>query len=507
VKRRPAQRLGAHASGPAAAAPALWPEAAEWFDVREPFLIPLVLLLAGRLVFWFMLPLAAEDAYITFRFARNFAVGNGLIYNPGEHVMGFTSPLWTVWTALGIRLLGDPVAWTRLWTILGDAVTLVLLGVLLKRHAGRASAWCFGFFFAAWPFLAAAAVSGMETSFMLTLVVLAAVLVGRGHPLAGPALAALGVVRPEGLVAAAVIGLGARWRDRIVAAGLIAVVLVLLARFYGSPIPQSLLAKASIYGHPGPWQGRYWWDWLVPFAAWGPPTVSEGVHLFLMSVVVAPAVVVGAPVVWRARGSALGFATGAALAVWLGYVTLGVTFFFWYLVVPLAGIAVLAATGLPRIVRGRAVYASLALFVLGLWGIGMQLYVGRAKVEIESFGAVADYLAASARPGEKVMLEPIGLIGYRNPLTIVDEVGLVSPSVARRRAQGAGWYTDIVAEQRPDWLVVRRGLLTHGAGFASSSAPIRGPGERDSLSAHYAVAKVMSSNPDDQTLMVLKRMR
>jgi hypothetical protein len=147
------------------------------------------------------------------------------------------------------------------------------------------------------------------------------------------------------------------------------------------------------------------------------------------------------------------------------------------------------------------------VFVLGLWSIGMQLYVGRAKIELGTFGAVAEYLAANARPGEKVLLEPIGLIGYRNALVIVDEVGLVSPSVARRRAQGPGWYTDVVAEQRPDWLVVRRGLLTHGAGFAAPSAPLRGPAERDSLSAHYAVAKVMAPDPGDQTLMVLRRVR
>src|SRR5215471_7904552 len=37
------------------------------------------------------LPLASEDAYITFRYARMAATGHGLVYNAGEHVMGFTS--------------------------------------------------------------------------------------------------------------------------------------------------------------------------------------------------------------------------------------------------------------------------------------------------------------------------------------------------------------------------------------------------------------------------------
>lgn len=485
----------------------MWPAPRQWLDPREPFLIPFLLLLAGRLLFWTTLPIAAEDAYITFRYAKNLAIGNGLLYNPGERVMGFSSPLWTVWSAIGFRLFGDPVNWARFWAVTGDAVTLVLLAMLLKRHAGNASAWCFAFFFAGWPYFAAVAVSGLETCPMLTLIVLASVLAERGHLLAGPALAALALMRPEGLVAAAVIGIGARWRDRAIAIGLASIALGALWLYFGSPIPQSALAKASIYGLPGPWQGRFWWDWLLPFPLAGPPTITEGVHLFLLSVVMAPAVVMGAPVVWRARRSALGLAVAASLTIWLGYGVLGVAFFFWYLVVPLGGLLALAAAGMPRIVRGRALYVSVALFVLGIWSIGLQLYIGRAKVEFGTFGAVADYLAANARPGEKVFLEPIGLIGYRNPLVIVDEVGLVSPSVARRRAQGPGWYTDVVAEQRPDWLVVRRGLLTRGAGFAARSAPLRDAAERDSLSAHYAVAKTMSPDPGDQTLIVLRRVR
>ncbi|MEK7823538.1 MAG: hypothetical protein AAB290_00680 [Candidatus Eisenbacteria bacterium] len=62
-------------------------------------------------------------------------------------------------------------------------------------------------------------------------------------------------------------------------------------------------------------------------------------------------------------------------------------------------------------------------------------------------------------------------------------------------------------EQRPDWLVVRRGLLTRGAGFAGRWAPLRGPAERDSLSAHYAVARTMAPDAGDQTLLVLRRVR
>jgi arabinofuranosyltransferase len=482
----------------------MWPARGEWLRPSEPFLVPLLVLLAARILFWVTLPYAAEDAYITFRYARNLAVGNGLMYNPGERVMGFSSPLWTVWSALGCRL-GAPVAWARSWTVAGDVVTMLLLTVQLKRHATRAAAWCFAGFFAAWPFFAAVAVSGMETPVMLTLMVLAAVLSERGSRWAGPLLATVALTRPEGLVAAAVIALRAPWRDRWVALTVTALGLGALWLYFGSPLPQSAIAKANVYGLAGPLHGRHWWDWLVPLPLGDAPGFGEAVQLLLLGVLMTPAVVMGAPVLLRARHSALAVLVAAALVIWLGYALLGVAFFFWYLVVPLAGLLILAAAGMPRIVRGPAIYVSAGLYVLRIWSLGLQLYVGRAKLEAGTFGSVSEYLAVHARPGEKVFLEPIGLIGFENPLVVVDEVGLVSPAVARRRAQGPGWYMDVIARERPDWLVARRGLLSTGASFAGRSPPLRDAAERDSLAARYAIETTVSPEAGDQALLVLRR--
>ena len=43
-----------------------------------------------------------DDAYITFRYARNFAEGRGLVYNPGERIEGYTNFAWTVMVAAGM---------------------------------------------------------------------------------------------------------------------------------------------------------------------------------------------------------------------------------------------------------------------------------------------------------------------------------------------------------------------------------------------------------------------
>ena len=476
-------------------------------DPGEPFLFPLLILIAVRWMFWTILPFAAEDAYITFRYSKNMIEGLGPVFNAGERVMGYTSAPWMLWNAAGYALLKDPVLWSRIWTLLGDVTTVLVMGTLLRRSGSLASAWCFNAFFSCWPFMAAMCTSGMENSLMFTLIALGASLAVRGSLASGPVMALLVLWRPEGLACAAVLALGARWRDRAIAAALAIAGLVAIALYYGSPIPQSLQAKSQIYGTAGPWFGRHWWDWLFPFLLGRYPLASEGNSMVPFMVLLAPALVLGAPIAWRARRSAMSLAIAAALVVWLGYSLLGVAYFFWYMMVPMAGIVALASLGLPRIVRGPAVYVSCAMLLTGTWTLAPKLYLGRAKAEYFSFGVVAQYLIDNAHVGESIMLEPIGMIGYHTMLPIVDEIGLVSPAVARRRMQGPGWYADVVARERPQWLVVRRAFLQSGEAWAGAGAPFRGAAERDSVMSRYRIVSGTAEDAGDLSIAILRRVR
>ena len=49
---------------------------------------------------WFL----CDDAFISFRYVRNFLEGNGLVFNPGEYVEGYTNFLWILETG---RYLGN----------------------------------------------------------------------------------------------------------------------------------------------------------------------------------------------------------------------------------------------------------------------------------------------------------------------------------------------------------------------------------------------------------------
>jgi hypothetical protein len=508
MTKRPTERSAAPGAPPDALLPG-WKALA---DPRGPFLVPLLLLLLARAAAWLLLPFAAEDAYITFRYARHFANGFGLVYNPAERVFGFSSPAWTLWAALGTALLHDPVTWTRLTSVLADALTLLVGGRMLAREAGdagrggRASAWCFTLFFALWPYFSFLAVSGMETSPMLALIALGAALARSGRAAAGPVLALLALWRPEGLAAAAVLALGARGRDRAVALALTAAGIAALALYFGSPVPQSVVAKAGVYGTPGPWAGRFWWGWALPLRLPGLLAGGEARHLAGLSVLLAPAAAAGALALWRRRQGALALVAAAALAVWAGYSLLGVAYFYWYLAAPLFAAALLAAVGLPRVVRGRLLPGAALLLVASTWLEAAPFYVGRAQNEYFGFAAAGNWLREHARPGDTVLLEPIGIAGWLAPVRVVDEVGLVSPAVAARRRQGAGWYTDVAAAARPEWIVVRRGVLGGAGAFAGAGAPFRSAAERDALLAAYERMAVLDEEASgDNALVVLRR--
>ena len=492
------------AAVPALPRSGIFPSRAELLDLRGPYLVPLFLLLASRVILAWLLPLAAEDAYITYRYSRNLALGFGPVFNPGERVMGFTSPLWMVWNALGWMVTRDPVTWSRGTSLAGDVVTLTVGGAMLARHASRAAAWCFTFAFATWTACTAIAISGMENSVMITLVVLAAAITFRPNVATGPVIAALALIRPEGLVAAAVIALGARWRDRLIALALVAIGIAVLALTFGSPLPQSVTAKASIYGTPGPWAGRHWWEWVLPFSFGRWPLMPDTRFLFLGTVLAAPAAFVGLKQLWALRHTELARAALALLVVWVAYSLSGVTYFFWYLAVPLAAWFLLVAVGLPNIVRGRAVYVSAALLLLGAWTTVWQLVAGRARAE-ENFVQVADHLIQNSSQWQKVMLEPIGIIGYRVKLVVLDEVGLVSPRIAKRRLQGPGWMTDVIRVEKPEWLVLRRGVIDDMEAFAGVGAPFRSAAERNAILSAYQPTKIVDEGSGPAALVVLRR--
>ncbi len=68
---------------------------------NRKYLIIILLFFAAYCFFlsWSFLFQNVDDAYISYRYGQNLMQGEGLVYNPGEYVEGYTNFLWTVLTA------------------------------------------------------------------------------------------------------------------------------------------------------------------------------------------------------------------------------------------------------------------------------------------------------------------------------------------------------------------------------------------------------------------------
>lgn len=167
-------------------------------------MLPLGLLLVLRYA-WVM-----DDAYVYARYADNAALlGVGLVYNAGEFVEGFTSPLWMLWVLAG-RLMHVPLAvwWFGSGALLYALTWHTMVRVDAALAAGRPRVGLALGFLGANYAVASWFTSGMETGVVQAVAVGYALFLVRPEARLGQVLVGLSVVvRPE-LVPAFVLAVG-----------------------------------------------------------------------------------------------------------------------------------------------------------------------------------------------------------------------------------------------------------------------------------------------------------
>ncbi len=246
--------------------------------LRLQTLIPItiiILAIAARLIPG---PRTVDDSFITYRYARNILAGEGFVYNPGEQVLGTTTPLYTLtMVALGALIGGTeanfPVIALTI-NALADALTALLLWKLGKslgyKYTGAAAA----LIWAVAPFSVTFAIGGLETSLYVLLLTSAIYTHTKNQHKRTALLAALSLLtRPDALLLLAPLGFSrlishlaprtphptyrstlSRIRDLlpelIVFAIPTAAWFTFAAFYFGSPIPHSILAKSLAYRLP-----------------------------------------------------------------------------------------------------------------------------------------------------------------------------------------------------------------------------------------------------------------
>ena len=159
-----------------------------------------------------------DDAYITYRYARNLARGLGPVFNAGERVEGCTAFLQMIILAPFAALKMD----LRMVSLSVSILCLALIGVVgrakifaiqSERRGASAWPWFFPAMIISSPALVTWMISGMETIWLTTAIFMA-VAVADGEakkhhlPVASALLSVLvALLRPEGILTAAMMGL------------------------------------------------------------------------------------------------------------------------------------------------------------------------------------------------------------------------------------------------------------------------------------------------------------
>ena len=443
------------------------------------FLAHLIPNLASRLRF--------EDSLIVLRYARNLAEGNGLVYNLGERVMGFTTPLFTLLSGLFVLLGGDQApAWQNtfgLLCMLGTAAVAARL--LLRVGAGSAAPLAV----ALMTFNPAAGAYnwvhiGMEIHLFALLFLLTLDLHLRRRTMASSVVAALlFLTRPEGALLIIML-LAANWRRerklpvRETAAWLATAGpwLAFATFYYGSPVPATLPAKAgSFLIHTRQYLervGEIYADTASSVVATYSPALAVKSWAWLPLAALAVAGVVEllrrSSSLWPLIAFPLVSVAGyGILGAWPDftwhYYTLSVSSAFSIALGTHAAVTYLLRTVLAAVPRlqGRdasrggqqaaalTLMVAVALPVLGYTHALVRHVVNEPFTRSQGLAGMGRALGERFDRETSVLVDEIGHIGWEAQVRIIDQAGLVTPGLRYDVPRHV-----VVERHRPDLLLL-----------------------------------------------------
>jgi hypothetical protein len=473
--------------------------------------------IAARLVFWAVTNRTWEDALITLAHARNAVEGLGLTAHPGEPVtQGFTSALSVLIPLAGEAVVaGSGLLVLRVVSLAAVVVALWAADHLLIELG--VSVWPRRLtlaFLAVDPLQIFFGMAGMETQVAVAVLLVSAYLTTQRHSFAlGVSLGFALLARPDFVLwvgPVLLVELVRRPRRALAVgaatAAMVAPWLIFTTAYYGTPVPQTIVAKSITYAQT-PIADAGWLlvhSWPIVTRTYAPFYENSSVVAAPLPLLLAELV---STFVWVSAiaGSIAAFRRIPAVALFVGLYTiyrliaLPTEYFDWY-IPPVAALGmILAAVGIDLIVPapGRLVLTwSGAVLLAGalVVSLGIERLI-QTRIEDGVRLPVALYLVDHAQPGDTVVTESAGYFGYYSRLTLYDYPGLTS-----RRALGViratqpelrTWETGpavLVDRLQPTWFVARPHDLDRLAAIAPKTAD------------NYAICRAWDAGTGDELI-------
>ena len=416
--------------------------------VWVPFIVIIAVFLAMSQRFW---TYTVDDAFISFRYAKNLVHGWGLVFNEGERVEGYTNFLWVILSTIPEILGIPPEAFAKIVGLLCGVGVLVSVSHSANRLSPYVR-WLPALFAATSPPFVLWATSGLETplfSFLVTIGILrSAWAVERGETdvYAALALGLAALTRPEGALVAATVSsvclifvmkrvvTWPSWlKWNLAFLGVFVPYFLWRYAYYGYLFPNTFYAKV----HPGSSEAlrgcRYLHNWLLVSGYW---------LLVLL---------VGLLWVKRSRFLAI---IGTTLGVYGLYIVVvggdGLPMYRFF--APLAGLSYLLLVGLGAdgvlnrwhgrrfVTSAGAIFLALALaWTVRPFAYGADYDSVRKNVrEVWTWKVIGGWFRQNAPAGASVAVIPAGAVPYFSELRALDMLGLNDVTIAHRQIASVG---------------------------------------------------------------------
>jgi hypothetical protein len=450
---------------------------------------------------------AYDDPFITYRYAYNLSHGLGFVYNPGEHILSTTTPLFAILLATLSPLWSNLPQLANLIGAFSLALGGLFIWLLARSWKAPWIGWAGLLLYPTFPLVVSTL--GSETPLYLAFCLGAfAFYAAKRYPLAALFSALAVLTRPDGALVPALLGLdyivrhnkfripdrmrgfsqavfhrptkiapeaspagGFPWRAILVFLCLTIPWFIFAWIDFGSPWPITLATKQ----HQGAMaiSQRFAPGFLM--------IIKEYASSWLYWIEASLALFGAVFIAWRARRWLL-FLSWTAL-YFLAYTILGVSRYYWYYapLVPgfivLVGSSIWALSGAWKIRRylapeerqsqtspGERHTIFLAASLLILLSVLQTSDLLRLQRQVDQraaiYRAVGVWLQEKTPPQARIGALEVGIIGYYARRPMVDFAGLIQPDVAAQLTANTT-YDDAALwaakQYRPDYLVLNNG--------------------------------------------------
>jgi hypothetical protein len=411
-----------------------------------------------------------DDAFISFRYAENWANGKGLVYNEGEKVEGYTNFLWTLIIGIFIKVRANPLWSSLILSLIFSLLTAILL-FKLSCATSKTKTWMDGIP----PLLLVSSgiwvgwgLSGLETDLFTFLLVLGTYLAFKDSLYSPLIFALLVMTRPDGIIFFGLIFLWKLIFERRLDFKFLGIFLIIYLPYYawrylyyGWPFPNSFYAKVGT----GMDQYKTGYIYVCNFF------FEQGGFFFL------PAILA----ISRLRFFLFYLISVLVFSFYIIYIGGD----YWpggrYLVPVLPFLYILVKEGLSFLFyRAKSigmVISTLIFIFLAIYGASHSFkgefynLMTTHKMHIDG-KTIGEYMKKIARPNQLLATNTAGTIAYYSKIKVLDMLGINDLHIAHkeREKEFAGIYPGhekrdgpYVLSRKPDYIIL---------GYSSITAPM-----------------------------------